>query len=65
MPVNIYGIDVDKHLIDAAIYKNINLHFSVYNSNLIPFPDSYFDVIVSSQVIEHIANPLNSLKELH
>jgi SAM-dependent methyltransferase len=31
----------------------------------LPFPDAHFDTVIGAGVIEHVANPRESLKELH
>ncbi len=43
-----------------------NEHIDViYNGNQLPFPDSHFDSVLSSEVFEHIFNLPDILQELH
>jgi len=52
----VVGIDVDEKLIAQApdIFSKDNIRFFVNNVLDIKFPDGYYDIIISSQVIEHI-----------
>lgn len=51
----ITGIDVDKHSIDYAKKNYGNFaDFLVYDGKKIPFPDEYFNLVYSLEVIEHI-----------
>lgn len=47
--------------IDKKIYKKVKL----YDGNIIPYPNKYFDTIVSNCVLEHIPNIKSSLNELY
>ena len=63
--LEIYGIDEDKNAIEFAQSKNSDIHFkqrSVYQSS---FPDKYFDLIISIDVIEHLYEPLRMLEEIN
>jgi len=52
----VVGIDIDKEEIKKAqqTYKKENLKFLLNNVLNIDFPDGYFDIVISSQTIEHI-----------
>jgi SAM-dependent methyltransferase len=62
----IYGIDINKKYLEIA--KRINndprvviKHGSIYN---LPFSDNFFDLIICSEVLEHLKNDGLALKEL-
>ena len=62
----IYGIDISSHLIDILkkrIEKGVNLQ-QMNIENKTPFKDDYFDMIILTDVIEHIADLYISIKEL-
>lgn len=63
----VIGVDISIDAIDFAIakYKMSGLEFKFGNMLNINFPESYFDVIVSFETIEHIKNPERAIAELH
>ena len=64
--VNAAGYNVEKreHVDEIPLLSEIN---AVYNSDPIklPFEDEAFDGIISCGVLEHVADPVASLKEIH
>ncbi len=44
--------------------KNLNYQFVQASAYNLPFPDDFFDVVVSCEVIEHLAEPEKMLKEM-
>lgn len=52
------GVDVSEEVISAARRRGLKVYHGRYED--IPFPDSYFDLIVSCQTFEHMAG----LKEI-
>lgn len=55
--VDIYGTDVPGIETSGRV--------RLIENSRIPFDDNFFDVVVSNQVFEHIAQPLPVLKEIH
>lgn len=53
---NQYAVDVN----DNRINKKDTFKFFVVSSEKLPFPDSFFDIVLSNHVIEHVVN-----QELH
>jgi len=60
----IYGIDVIAETIERAKENGINVR-SGDLSQRFPFEDESFDVVLASEIIEHIFNTDSFLKEIH
>lgn len=60
------GLDLfsNKRVEEAKIEK-IYKKISLYDGNIIPYPDKYFDTVVSNCVLEHIPDIKLSLKEIY
>lgn len=59
------GIEIDKRIIDFARKK---YQLKIINKDLLEFDQTnqnYYDIIVISAVIEHLANPLEYLKKIY
>lgn len=59
-----YGLDILKDSISYAKKLNPDSRFFVGNVTDMPFKDDYFDLIICSEVIEHLKNPETALKEI-
>jgi ubiquinone/menaquinone biosynthesis C-methylase UbiE len=53
-------IAADKHACD----RNGHLDLTQADAENLPYAEASFDVVVSCETIEHLANPLNSLREM-
>lgn len=62
---SLYGIDVSERFLNEARKTNDNIDFRNANVENIPFPDSFFDVVILDQVLEHLAVPSRALIEIH
>jgi 2-polyprenyl-3-methyl-5-hydroxy-6-metoxy-1,4-benzoquinol methylase len=51
----VYGIETAGHLADKCTAKSINIHHG--NLDSASYDDNFFDVIISIEVIEHLAHP--------
>ena len=60
-----YGIDKNVKRLQKAAKKGIKVFKLDLNREKFPFPNNYIDVITSLEVIEHLENPDNMLKEIH
>lgn len=60
---NIWGIDVVAKLINAAAKKYPGAKFKLGDAHQIPFDDNYFDLIVCSETLEHVIDPLKVCRE--
>jgi SAM-dependent methyltransferase len=63
---SVVGIDVEQQAVEHASreYGVDNLSFMIYDGANIPFEDNSFDVVVSFQVIEHVADDAGFVREL-
>ncbi len=62
----IFGIDLSPYLLAKAKQKNIP-HLQLVNANveILPFQDKSLGKIICSEVLEHVLNPKNVIKEIH
>lgn len=62
----LYGVEINKTRVEKAIELLKDKDFEIIQKNVesANFPDEYFDVVVSSDVIEHIADVFSSFKEM-
>jgi len=64
------GIDLSPQAIDFAnkrkgFLKAKNCQFKVMDANEMQFEDSQFDIVICSEVIEHIEHPMKALREIY
>lgn len=60
------GLDLfDNKRIKEAKKENIYKKIALYDGNIIPYSNNYFNTVVSNCVLEHIPNIKFSLKEIH
>jgi SAM-dependent methyltransferase len=60
-----FGVDVDvDKLADARAEKNLDL-LAVSVSESLPFPDNFFDAVLLHEVIEHVADDRQTIREAH
>lgn len=62
----VLGVDISKEAIDycKTHYKKENLEFKIDNCTKLQLDNSYFDVIVSFEAIEHLKEPDSFLSEV-
>lgn len=67
--INFYGIDASE--LDITFAEDLrplldfdNISFEVGNIEKLPFQDSYFDIVICSEVVEHMKYPENCLMEI-
>lgn len=63
---SVVGLDVNEEAVNYAAeqYASVSCTFKIFDGERIPFKDKKFDAVVSYQVIEHIENDKNYLKEI-
>jgi ubiquinone/menaquinone biosynthesis C-methylase UbiE len=60
----IYGIDLNQEALEKASSKGIEAKYHDVNQKF-PFEDSYFDAVISNQVLEHVADTDNFFRETY
>jgi ubiquinone/menaquinone biosynthesis C-methylase UbiE len=64
--LQLYGVDISATAIEMLKRSNkISGDFQVAQAESLPFPDDYFDVVVMIDVLEHIIEPADALKEIN
>lgn len=53
----IYGIDIDKSLLEFAATHAKRTKLITHDGQSLPFPDNTFDIVCSLQVVEHLERP--------
>lgn len=63
----VFGVDNVEEVVRYATNKYVkkNLEFKVGLAEKIPFPDRYFDVVVSFETIEHLVYQKEMIQEIH
>lgn len=69
-PGRVVGIDLEPTMVEQArrLAREsdvANVEFQVANIYALPFEDGEFDVVFSSAVTEHLADPVAALREIH
>lgn len=60
----LYGIDPSDLALKIAENRNPKVEFSNSDAYQLPFNDNYFDLVISSDVIEHLMHPEKMLLEI-
>jgi len=66
-----YGLDFSFAAVQVAVGKTGNENCAAPiclvqgDAQGLPFPDGYFDVVVSCETIEHLPSPLNAIREFY
>ncbi len=62
--LDLYGIDLSPDAIEAAKLRISGAHFTVASTYETGFSEEYFDISVSSDVIEHVLDPGKMITEM-
>jgi len=60
---DIYGVDIDEVALRRAAKRGVKVLKIDLNSDPLPFKDESFDVVLMEEVIEHLVNPDNAIRE--
>lgn len=61
-----YGVDVSAHAIEKAKNRLPQASFTVCEAEKeLPFPDTFFDIVICNDVIEHLRHPEKALKNIN
>lgn len=64
-PGRVVGLDASAEVITkASAFTAPNLGFEVGDAYHLPFPDDSFDIVHAHQVLQHVARPVDVLREL-
>ena len=61
--INSYGIDFSKKLLDICKSKNLNVKYGDIRN--IPYPDNYFDCVISPAVVHHLKSEKDRIKSIN
>jgi ubiquinone/menaquinone biosynthesis C-methylase UbiE len=63
----LWGVDIDAHSLEQARISYPHIHFKHQTAAALPFPDTMFDVVILSEVIEHVGdeNKKAIIDEIH
>ncbi len=59
---NLHGMEISRYAIERLGEQGIHMHFGMLPS--IPLPDGSFDVVIASQVLEHVIRRRRFLREI-
>jgi len=62
---DVYGVDIDEVALKKAEDRGVKVFKVDLNSDPLPFKDGFFDVVLMEEVIEHLINPDNAIREAH
>lgn len=65
-PKEIHGIDINNHYLNVArqICNDKRVIIKQANIYSLPYPKNYFDLVIASEILEHLNDDLKALKEL-
>lgn len=63
-PAERFGVEISKSAIESAVAMFPNVQFMYADAENLPFEDNYFDFCYSLEVIEHVRNPQNMVREM-
>jgi SAM-dependent methyltransferase len=58
-----YGVDIDEAALKKAVGRGVKVFKADLNSDPLPFKDGFFDAVLMEEVIEHLVNPDNAIRE--
>lgn len=61
---SVIGLDVSPKMISYAKVKHPEINFIAADAHRLPFPDKYFDLIIGTETLEHVVDPLGVLLEM-
>jgi len=62
--LKIFAFDISKKAIALAKKRKSNIEFKVASAEKIPYPNNYFDIVTCFDVIEHVRDSEEVLKEI-
>lgn len=62
---SLHGVDISEWAVDKARKKGIDARVIDIEKEELPYDDNFFDVVICSEVLEHIIDQDKILKEIH
>jgi SAM-dependent methyltransferase len=62
--VGVWGVDKDRAAITAGRRRDSSLHLLETDATKLPFPDKYFDRVLSVHLLEHLPDPAKAIGEM-
>ncbi|MFH1316214.1 MAG: class I SAM-dependent methyltransferase [Candidatus Woesearchaeota archaeon] len=62
--IDIIGIDLEESIIEKAKELHPDMKFFIGNIYQTNFPDSSFDCVIASEVLEHLEDPIRAIVEM-
>jgi len=60
-----YGCDISKKMIAQAKKRFPHIKFKESHPEMLPYPNSFFDVVIANSVLDHSRNPEKLVSEAH
>jgi ubiquinone/menaquinone biosynthesis C-methylase UbiE len=60
----IEGIDIMKEALEIAKSLNPNIRFSIGDIYKLDYPDNCFDLVLATEILEHLGNPEKAIEEI-
>lgn len=60
----LYGVDADHDAIEAGKASHSPVELIEADASSLPFPDSFFDKVLSVHLLEHLENPIKAVAEM-
>ena len=61
----VHGVDISREAVERACALGVNAVRVNVNVEPLPYPEGSFDTVVSLDVIEHVFDPVDFLREIH
>ena len=63
--IEVYGVDISEKALKMAIKKGYKAFLCDVETEKLPFNDNFFNIVVINDLLEHIINPDNLLRQVH
>ncbi|MCM8804956.1 MAG: class I SAM-dependent methyltransferase, partial [Candidatus Omnitrophica bacterium] len=60
--VELYGVDISESQLKQAYHPKVNLLRA--DVTCLPFPENFFDIVIASEILEHVIEPKKFIEEI-